>query len=110
MSRALIFVAYISVSLLGLYKLKASVFGFNLAYISGMAFYVAGFFLWLLVLRWYPLSIAFPLAAGALIVGSQLVGIMLLSEKYDAFSVLGVSLILLGIAILAVLDLMRGSS
>jgi len=108
LNKALIFVAYISVSLLGLYKLKSSAFGLNMAYMSGMAFYVAGFFLWLLVLRWYPLSIAFPLAAGTLIVGSQLVGIVSLSERYDGFSVLGVSLILAGIAVLGIHDFLRG--
>jgi multidrug transporter EmrE-like cation transporter len=75
-----------------------------------MAFYVAGFFLWLLVLRWYPLSIAFPLAAGTLIVGSQILGIVLLSERYDALSIVGVSLILLGIAVLAIFDFTRNPS
>jgi multidrug transporter EmrE-like cation transporter len=46
-----------------------------------------------------PLSVAFPLAAGALIVGTQLVGHMLLGEALGARHLFGVLLIVVGLAV-----------
>ena len=102
-----IFVVYVSVSLLGLFQLKSADVGVNFQYLAGMALYVLSFFLWLVVLRWYPLSIAFPLAAGSIIVGTQVVGALLLREQFDVVSLVAVSFILIGLIILGTIDLIR---
>jgi multidrug transporter EmrE-like cation transporter len=107
LTRAAIFAVYIFISLLGLYQLKAAELGFNLQYLAGMTLYVVSFFLWLVVLRWFPLSIAFPLAAGTIIVGTQIVGALLLKEQFDAVSLIAVSFILIGLTILGSIDAIR---
>jgi multidrug transporter EmrE-like cation transporter len=109
LTRAAIFAVYIFISLLGLYQLKAAELGFNLQYLAGMTLYVVSFFLWLIVLRWFPLSIAFPLAAGTIIVGTQIVGALLLKEQIDAVSLIAVSFILIGLTILGSIDAIRGA-
>ena len=88
MTKAAIFAVYIFISLLGLYQLKAAE---------------------LVVLRWFPLSIAFPLAAGTIIVGTQIVGALLLNEQFDAISLIAVSFILIGLTILGSIDAIRGA-
>lgn len=109
MTKAAIFAVYISISLLGLYQLKVAEVGFNLQYLAGMTLYVVGFFLWLVVLRWFPLSIAFPLAAGTIIVGTQIVGAFLLKEQFDVVSLVAVSFILIGLTMLGSIDAIRGA-
>ncbi len=61
------------------------------------------------MLRWYPLSIAFPLAAGTVIVGTQIVGVFLLKERFDIASLVAVSFILVGLIILGAIDYIRGA-
>ena len=107
MTKALIFVVYISVSLLGLFQLKSAEVGVNFQYLAGMLLYIASFFLWMVVIRWYPLSIAFPLAAGTIIVGTQVLGALLLSERFDVVSLVAVSFILVGLILLAAIDHIR---
>jgi multidrug transporter EmrE-like cation transporter len=109
LTKAAIFAVYISISLFGLYQLKVAEVGFNLQYVAGMTLYVLGFFLWLVVLRWFPLSIAFPLAAGTIIVGTQIVGAFLLKEQFDVVSLVAVSFILIGLTILGSIDAIRGA-
>lgn len=67
---------------------------------GGLSLYVSGFVIWLAILRFYPLSLAFPLAAGALIVGTQFVGWFLLGERLTLHRIAGVSLIVAGLAAL----------
>jgi multidrug transporter EmrE-like cation transporter len=61
-----------------------------------MVFYGAGFALWLVILKLYPLSLAFPIAAGSLIVASQFIGIYLLNESLRLTNILGIFLIIAG--------------
>lgn len=110
MTKLTVFIVYVAVSLTGLYQLKSAEFGLNLQYLAGMALYVLGFFLWLIVLRWFPLSIAFPLAAGTLIVGTQVVGVFLLEERFDIVSLIAVSFLLIGIVMLGTIDYLRGAT
>ena len=107
MTKALVFAVYISVSLLGLFQLKSAEVGVNFQYLAGMLLYIASFFLWMVVIRWYPLSIAFPLAAGTIIVGTQVLGALLLSERFDVVSLVAVSFILVGLILLAAIDHIR---
>lgn len=94
-------VVYVAVSLFGLYQMKAATPGLNLSYLTGVGAYALGFLLWLQVIRLFPLSTAFPLAAGALICGTQIVGVLLLGERYDGVKALGVVLMLAGLCALA---------
>jgi multidrug transporter EmrE-like cation transporter len=109
LTKSIVFIVYVAVSLTGLYQLKSTDFGLNPQYLAGMALYVLGFFLWLIVLRWFPLSIAFPLAAGTLIVGTQVVGVFLLKDRFDIVSLIAVSFLLIGLVILGAIDYIRGA-
>ena len=74
MTKAAILSFYVFISLLGPFQLKAAELGFNFQYLTGMSLYIVSSLLWLVILRWFPLLIAFPLAAGSIIVGTQLAG------------------------------------
>jgi multidrug transporter EmrE-like cation transporter len=92
--------AYVLVSAIGLHLLKTSAGTvLSLSCVSGLGCYGAGFALWYVMLTKLPLSTAFPLAAGALIVGTQLVGHALLGEVLGPRHLLGVLLIVIGIAV-----------
>ena len=92
-----IFILYLVCTLYGLYALKTYNFGMNWEYILGFITYLLGFVIWLVVLKLYPLSLAFPVAAGALIVGTQLIGYFALGDKFDWIKMSGVLFIVLGI-------------
>jgi len=93
-------VAYVLISVLGLHLLKASAGTvLSLPFVLGLGCYGGGFALWYLLLTKLPLSTAFPLAAGALIIGTQLVGHAVLGEVLGPRHVLGVLLITIGIVV-----------
>ena len=93
---ALTFV-YAGVSGYGLMLLKASAFEIGPRLIGGGVLYVLGFAIWLYLLYRFPLSLAFPLAAGSLVIASQVFG-YLLGESVDIAHILGTLLIVAGIA------------
>jgi multidrug transporter EmrE-like cation transporter len=91
---------YVVVSVIGLHLLKTSAgMVLSVPFLLGLGCYGTGFALWYLLLTKLPLSVAFPLAAGALIVGTQLVGHMLLGEALGARHLFGVLLIVIGLAV-----------
>jgi multidrug transporter EmrE-like cation transporter len=92
---------YVGVSLFALYKLKVASIGLNVDYLTGVLMYGTSFGLWLCVLRLYPLSVAFPLASGLVIVGTQIVGLVVLHEEFDAPKIAGICLIVVGVVTLA---------
>lgn len=98
----LLLVIYTSTSLFGLYKLKSSPFGPNPSFVLGFVAYGAGFLLWLRILKLLPLSVAFPIAAGALMIGTQLVGLFALGERASLAKLGGIVLIFTGIVVLEV--------
>lgn len=100
MRSALLFASYVFLSSFGLYKLKLAPIGLNFDFALGFGCYLLGFLLWFVVLKSYPLSVAFPVAAGALIVATQLIGFFLLNEPVTLRKELGMSLIAAGIAII----------
>jgi multidrug transporter EmrE-like cation transporter len=104
LTRVLVIVGYVFLSLAGLYGMKRAHQIGSWTFAGGLALYVAGFGVWLTILRMYPLSFAFPLAAGALVVGTQVVGWWLLGEGLAAHRLAGVGLILAGLAILAAFE------
>ena len=93
-----LFSLYVLVSSFGLFKLKAANGTFGVEFLVGLTSYGFGFLVWYYVLTRMPLSVAFPVAAGGLVVATQVVGYMFLDEGIQLMHVGGIALILLGIA------------
>jgi undecaprenyl phosphate-alpha-L-ara4N flippase subunit ArnE len=91
---------YAIISTTGLVLLKQSAAGVNLPFLSGVFFYGSGFLLWLVILKRFPLSTAFPVAASSLIITTFLAGVFFLKESVSWMNILGVFLILCGITCL----------
>jgi len=86
---------------MGLYLLKVAPAWLTLKFFSGAVLYVLGAGIWLVILRTYPLSTAFPIAAGALMVGTTAIGYLFLNEQVSWANVAGVAAIFIGITFLA---------
>ena len=91
---------YLLVSNLGLFLIKSNMDRVTLLGAVGFAAYVAGFLIWLVVLKRLPLSIAFPVMSGALVLTTQFVGKYALKESLDLMQWIGVGCVLLGITII----------
>lgn len=91
---------YALISAFGLYKIKAADGLQDHALWIGAFFYGSGFLIWLFILRKFPLSISFPIAAGSLIIATQAFGFFLLKETISTIHLAGVALILGGIALI----------
>ncbi|MCM8594884.1 multidrug efflux SMR transporter [Accumulibacter sp.] len=96
-----VFVLYALLSTYGLYKIKAAPEILHPAFVIGFTAYGAGFLVWFYILRTTPLSLAFPVAAGTLILCTTLVGILLLAEKAHVLKLGGVALIVVGIVMVS---------
>lgn len=95
---SLVFVLYAALSVCGLSLIKEAAGPLNLRFWAGGVLYGAGFMIWiLLIIRSFPLSVAFPLSAGALILGTQFAGWLFLKETLSAAHLGGVGAILFGI-------------
>jgi multidrug transporter EmrE-like cation transporter len=92
---------YVAASLAGLTMIKAGSGMMDLRILLGLSLYGAGFALWLLMLSRTSLSWAFPLAAGSLIVGTQLSGWLFLAESMSPSHLLGVGFIVAGVVLIA---------
>lgn len=90
---------YTLISAFGLYKIKAAEGMHDIVMWIGAAAYGAGFLIWLLILRKYDLSIAFPIAAGSLIIATQAISYVFLKETLSPVHLVGVMLIVTGIAL-----------
>lgn len=103
---AFLVLLYVGASIAGLTLIKGAMSGgaFLLApaFWSGFALYGAGVLLWLALLKALPLSTAFPLAAGALVVGTQLSGALFLGESVSRLHLVGVCVILVGLVVVFV--------
>jgi len=99
---ALLLVAYVTVSSSGLYTLKIANGTIGLNFLIGLAFYGVGFLMWYGLLTRMPLSVAFPLAAGSLVIATQIVGSLFLNETLSLTHVGGIALITAGIAVIFV--------
>jgi len=96
------FAAYISASCLGLYQIKAATEWKSFQFFSGVGLYGIGAVLWLVILRFMPLSFSFPIAAGGLIVCTLLIGRIFLHEELSTFQLIGAAFIVAGIFFTAV--------
>lgn len=90
------YILYAAISSFGLYEIKISNLTLNYNLILGGIFYVVGFLIWLVILKMNPLSTAFPIAAGSLIIATQIIGFFFLSEGMDVRKLIGIILIILG--------------
>ncbi len=97
--RVVLLFVYISLSTFGLYHLKQAALG-SLAFVIGFIAYGVGFLLWMVILRTLPLSIAFPSAAGGLIVATQLTGRFVLDETLSTTQNAGVLLVFVAVVLL----------
>ena len=96
----LLIIFYALISAFGLYLLKAAQEIQSIGFIIGAFFYGSGFLIWMYILRLYPLSVAFPVAAGALIVGTQIAGILFLKEPFQIQTIAGITFIGIGILLI----------
>jgi len=97
-----LFVIYISTSCFGLYLIKAAAGWKTPAFVIGFVLYGAGAVIWMAILRLMPLSFAFPIAAGSLMIGTMLTGAFFLNETIPAWHIAGAFMIITGIILIAI--------
>jgi multidrug transporter EmrE-like cation transporter len=97
-----LFAVYVCTSCVGLYFIKSAPGWRSLTFVGGFALYALGALLWMVILRLLALSFAFPIAAGALVLGTMLTGVILLGESITTLQVIGALLIMSGIVLIAV--------
>ncbi len=95
-----LFALYLATSSFGLYKMKSAGTVLTVDFATGFVFYALGFLWWVLLLMRLPLSVAFPLAAGGLIVLTQLIGHAFLNEPLSVMHLTGIGMILAGIVLI----------
>lgn len=93
-------VVYTILSTFGLFKIKESGLAIGFDFALGFSFYLAGFALWMYMLKLFDLSVAFPMAAGALIVATQFVSYAFLHEAFSLVKAGGSVLIIVGIVLI----------
>lgn len=100
--RVLLLLVYTVSSVAGMALIKAAPALLSPKWLVGFALYLAGFGIWMgVILRLMPLSQAFPIAAGALMLGTQLVGWVVLKERITLPHLAGTALILMGVALVS---------
>lgn len=97
-----LFALYVLVSSFGLYKLKSAGGFLSPDFLLGFTCYGIGFLIWYSVLTRLPLSVVFPIAAGSLVVATQLVGYLFLDEAIHIVHASGVAFVLIGIVLIFV--------
>jgi multidrug transporter EmrE-like cation transporter len=93
---------YVLASVAGLHLLKLS--GGSLLsarFLCGLGLHACGFLIWYALLTRMPLSVAFPLAAGALMIGTQVSGYFFLEETLSGRHLVGVLMILTGLVMIS---------
>jgi drug/metabolite transporter (DMT)-like permease len=91
---------YLLVSSIGLYRLKMSAAVMDVDFLVGFGLYGMGFLLWLYILRAHALSLVFPVAAGGLIVTTQVIGYLFLQEPFRVTRIAGTLFIIVGIILM----------
>lgn len=113
-TNALLFVAYVAASSIGLLMLKQSLIRIRAAgdhflvltpdtllLSAGFALYVVSFVVWIRILARMPLSIAYPIAIGLTLVFSTAGATFLLGERLGVLRIAGILLIFVGCVILS---------
>lgn len=94
--------AYVLTSTYGLMKIKSAGISASPEFAIGFVSYAVGFIIWLYILARMPLSVAFPIAAGSLVIATQLTGHFFLSEVITHTQLIGVLLVVAGISLIYV--------
>ena len=97
-----LFTFYVAASCFGLYLIKVAEGWRTPTFLGGFFLYGVGALIWMAILRVWPLSCAFPIAAGLLMIGTIFTGAFLLGETVSLGQVTGAALILFGIVLVAV--------
>lgn len=95
-------IAYVISSVAGLMLLKMADGLATLTFLLGLGLYGFGFFIWIVLLKLFPLSFAFPVAAGSLMIGTQIAGLIFLKESLSLPHLIGVAMILLGLCVISI--------
>lgn len=96
--KLLLILVYAGLSAGGLAILKIAPSPFTPFYMTGLAVYGLAFAIWLFViLPLLPLSIAFPVSAGAIVIATVLLGHVALGEPATGRKIFGSLLIIVGI-------------
>jgi len=97
---ASLFAIYIITSCFGLYLIKAAEGWKTSSFVIGFVLYGSGAVIWMVILRLMPLSYAFPIAAGSLMIGTMLTGVFFLSETITSWHIAGAFMIITGIVLI----------
>lgn len=97
----ILFLIYVGTSCSGLYLMKAAESWKIPSFFVGFTLYGLGALMWMGILRLFPLSFAFPIAAGSLVIGTTLTGFFLLHETVSVWHLSGSLLIISGITLIA---------
>lgn len=95
----LLFIIYAIISTTGLILLKITKI-FSHGFIAGGVMYLVGAVLWIYILRIYPISAAYPVASGALLITTSISGAMILNESFSIIKTSGYILIVIGAALI----------
>lgn len=86
----------------GLYKIKVADSMMTSDFVIGAFCYGLSFAIWMILVRMLPLSLAFPIATGIIIISTQIIGFYFLHEPIGAVHLTGIALVLAGVGILFV--------
>jgi multidrug transporter EmrE-like cation transporter len=96
-----LFLTYVAVSCAGLFFIKITGTWKSATFLLGFSLYAGGAVMWMVILRLLPLSFAFPIAAGSLVVGTMLTGAIFLKEAVSIWQSFGTLMIIAGIFLIA---------
>jgi multidrug transporter EmrE-like cation transporter len=109
LARLALVIGYALVSVSGMVLIKGADTVVSLKSGLGFALYIISFAIWTgVILRVMPLSQAFPLASGFVILGSQVAGWLLFKERMVPVQALGAATILLGVILMSAHPHTRG--
>lgn len=100
--RAGLLLTYTLFSVVGMTMVKVAPSLVSPKWMVGVGLYGIGFVMWMgIILRTMPLSQAFPIAAGSLMLGTQVAGWLVLKERLTLPHLAGAALIVAGVAIVS---------
>lgn len=71
-------------------------------FLCGIAAFVVANLMWLLVLASQPLSIAYPLQIGLVILINTLISVFVFTETVSAWGIAGICLVMIGVLLISV--------
>lgn len=90
---------YLVLTLYGIYQMKIAAWDQAWFYV-GFVVYVASYGVWIAILKLNPLSKAYAVAAGSLIIATQLIDYFYMGEELYSLKIIGVMLVFIGISLI----------